>query len=251
VIAQIPAPPGQTGPPQPYPLIRAGLPLLFEDDEAEAVDMGENNLHVTIEVILYVALKAHFAGREDWRVFANMNLYYPPPPGAPAVPQPYVSPDVMVVRPARSLPEDVASYHIPSDGPAPLATVEVLSERTAQQGDLGAKLTVYSLLGVPEYIVVDPRRRYQPLPLLLKRLQPDRSWVDEHDADGGVTSQLGFRVIIDSDGRPRVLNAATGYRYIRPDEADQRVREEADARAAAEARVRELEIEVRRLRPGS
>jgi hypothetical protein len=66
-----------------------------------------------------------------------------------------------------------------------------------------------------------------------------------------VASQLGFRVIIDSDGRPRVLNAATGYRYVRPDEADRRVREEADARAAAEARIRELEAELSRIRPGS
>jgi hypothetical protein len=49
---------------------------------------------------------------------------------------------------------------------------------------------------------------------------------------------------MDSDGQLRVLDARTGRRYARPDEAEQAVR----AREEAEARVRELEAENARLR---
>jgi hypothetical protein len=63
---------------------------------------------------------------------------------------------------------------------------------------------------------------------------------------------------MDSDGQLRVLDARTGRRYARPDEAEQavrgqeeavRAREEAlRAQEEAEARVRELEAENARLR---
>src|SRR5438132_1566724 len=80
--------------------------------------------------------------------------------------------------------------------------------------------------------------------LLLKRLAPDGTYKDETDPDGGVTSKLGFRIIIDTDGQIRVINTATSRPYVRPLEA------EAAATAAREAqeRARQLEAEVARLR---
>ncbi len=203
------------------------LPLLKEDDRE--VEMGESNLHALAEHILRYALAAHLGPQSSYRVFSNLNLHY-----MPRFPSIFVSPDTMVVAPAVPLGEDVTSYFVGRDGPAPVLVGEVLSPRTAQEGDLGTKLYVYSMLGVPEYILVDESGRYLPQRLLLKRLQPDRSWEDEQDPDGGVTSRLGFRVIFDSDGRLRVLDGATGRRYVRPDEA--------------EARVRELEAEIARLK---
>jgi hypothetical protein len=80
--------------------------------------------------------------------------------------------------------------------------------------------------------------------LQLKRLRRDRTWKDEQDADGGVTSKLGFRFIIDADGRLRVTDSLTGGPYPRPDEAQA----EALARRRAEERVRALEEELARLR---
>jgi hypothetical protein len=65
-----------------------------------------------------------------------------------------------------------------------------------------------------------------------------------------VVSRFGFRIAFDADGLPRVNDVATGWVYPRPDEADEIAR----AAAAAEARVRELEAELARLRnppPGS
>ncbi len=143
----------------------------------------------------------------------------------------------MVVTPFVPLGENVSSYRIGKEGPAPEVTVEVLSERSAQQRDLAEKTKVYAQLGVAEYIVVDVTGVFLPQRLLLKRLQADRTWKDEQDPDGGVTSRLGFRLIIDADGWLRVIDTATGKRYARPDEAESQAE-----------RVRELEAELARLR---
>lgn len=142
----------------------------------------------------------------------------------------------MIVSPFEPLPENQVSYTIGRDGPPPLATIETLSLRTAQQRDLDEKITICARLGVAEYILVDPSSQYLPQRLLLKRLQPDGTYRDEQDADGGITSNLGFRIVIESDGKVRVIHAATGWRYPRPDEAMAEARrrlDEAKRRPAA------------------
>jgi Uma2 family endonuclease len=164
----------------------------------------------------------------QYRVYTNLNVYY-----HPTDPRPYVSPDAFAVKPAKDLGEDVTSYRIGPDGPAPSLIAEVLSQRSFQQRDLTDKVTLYALLKVAEYILVDPIGRFLPQRLLLKRLQPDGSWLDEQDEDSGVTSQFGFRLVFDTDGKLRVLNAATRAAYPRPQELE---------------RIPELEAEVARLR---
>jgi Uma2 family endonuclease len=249
----------------PLPIVYEDMPILYEDEEEG--DMGEANVHVVSDEILHVCLSAHLAGQPEYRVFSNMNCYYrkgPPHPktGSP----PYISPDTMIVRPRRSLGEDVKSYTINRDGPAPVLVAEILSERSAQQRDLTDKVKLYAKLGIAEYILVDVTGRYLAQRLVLKRLQADRTWEDEQDPDSGVTShQLDFRIIIDTDGQLRVLDAASGKRYARPDEAqanlerlDAEARErrkaervaraEAKARQQAEERLRTLEEELVRLR---
>jgi hypothetical protein len=123
-------------------------------------------------------------------------------------------------------------------------TIEVLSRRTAQQGDLTQKPQIYADCGVSEYALVDPTGQYLGQRLLMRRRQTDGTWLDSQDADGGVTSALGFRIVFDDDGQVRVTNAATGQRYARPHEAQS----EYDARRAAERRASELEAEIVRLR---
>jgi Uma2 family endonuclease len=218
------------------------LPILYEDDKE--ADMGESNIHVDSDEILHICLKAHLANRPEYRVFSNMNLYYQEVESQEVSPLPYVSPDTMIVKPVRPLGKKVRSYQVGRDGPFPLLTVEVLSERSYEQRDLDEKVILYAKLGVAEYILVDVTGLLLPQRLLLKRLQADGTWKDEQDADGSVTSQLGFRLIIDSDGQLRLVDAVTGRRYARPDEAET----EAEARRQAEERVRALEAELQRLR---
>ena len=230
-------------PEEPVSYTTDGLPILYEDEEEG--DMGEANLHVITDEILHVCLKAHFADQPEYEVYSNMNCYYSeehPHPKTGSLP--YISPDDMVVKPFRPLPRNQTSYTIGVHGPAPLATAEVLSERSGQQRDLTTKVELYAKLGIAEYILVDLTGRYLPQKLVLKRLQPDGTYKDERDADGGVTSRLGFRLIIDTDGELRVIDVKTGRRYVRPEEAQaaaDRAAAEAQARRKTEDRVRELE----------
>lgn len=221
------------------------IPVLYEDEDEG--DMGESNPHVMTDEILHVGLSAHFAGRPQYRVFSNMNLdYLKGPPHERTGSLPYVSPDLMIVVPNQDLGEEVASYTIGEDGPAPEATGEILSKRSAQQRDLKEKIIVYQKLGIAEYFLVDPTAKFLPERLLMKRLQANGVYLDEQDADGGITSRLGFRLILDQDGVLRVLDAATGKRYVRPHEAQA----EADARRHAEEQLRILKDELARLKGG-
>jgi Uma2 family endonuclease len=206
------------------------IPLLREDDPEW--DMGESNWHAVVEHILRYGVAAHLAGNKKYRVFSNMNLHY-----QPRFPAQYVSPDVMVVAPKVRRPDALRSYRIGRDGPCPRMVAEVLSEETAEDGDLEAKVYIYAMIGVREYILVDETGKWLHQRLLLKRLQPDRTWKNTRDPDGGVTSGLGFRLLWDTDGRLRVIDKKTGRRYTRPDEAEER--------------IRTLEAEVARLRAAS
>ena len=219
------------------PVIAVDLPVMYEDEGQE--EMGESEPHTLAGHILATGLSAHFAGQPDYRVFSNLNLYY-----HRLDPNAYVSPDTMVVRPLEPHRKDFSSYRIGQEGPAPDVAIEVLSRRSYQQQDLTNKPDIYADLGVPEYILVDMTGEFLPKKLLLKRLQPDGTWKDQRDRDGGVTSQLEFRLLIEKDGLLRVIDASTAKRYVRPEEGQH----EADARRQAAQRVCELENELDRLR---
>jgi Uma2 family endonuclease len=209
------------------PVLAIDMPVLFEDEGYE--EMGESIAHSTTEAIIRFGLYALLGQQPGVSVLSNLNLFY-----HPLNPKAYVSPDVMVVRPSHSLGTDIASYTIAADGPAPFLAIEVLSERTHQQRDLTDKVRLYAQLGVSEYIVVDVTGQFLPERLVLRRLRPDGTWDLLRDADGGITSQYGFRFIVESDGMLRVIDTAPGRRLPRPHEAM--------------TRVLELEAELARLR---
>jgi Uma2 family endonuclease len=228
--------------PFPTPLPAEDLPILFQEEEDDGV--GEGNIHWLWAIDLYQGIKTHLAQQSALYVFANLNVYYRDKPLHPKSRQrPNVAPDTMVVQPLAPLPEYVPSYSIGRDGPAPVLAAEVLSPHSARRRDLKAKPILYAGLAIPEYLLADPLGRYLPERLLLKRLQPDRTWHDLRDPDGGVTSQLGFRVILEDD-HLRVIDAVTGKRYVRPDEAQGAE----DQRRELEEKVRALQAQLRRQR---
>jgi len=205
--------------PDTVPLIVGGIPImaletpvLFEDEGQE--EMGDSAPHSTATQILSCGIEAHVAARVDLQVFTNLNLMY-----HPIRLRAYVSPDVMVVAPDKPLSATIRSYRTGKHGPAPRMVLEVLSERTAQQGDLTSKPNVYADSKIPEYILVDSTGEFLPERILLRKLTRAGKWTDHQDDDGGITSALGFRIIFDEDGILRVTNAKTGFRYVRPREA--------------------------------
>jgi Uma2 family endonuclease len=207
---------------------------MYEDEGQE--QMGDTEIHTITLAILDAGLKAFLAGRPDHRVFSSLNVYY-----HRIDHWAYVSPDVMVVSRTKELPGAVTSYRVGEDGPAPTLAIEVLSRRSFQRQDLTNKPIIYANLGVREYILADPTGEFLPQKLLIKHLQSDRTWIEAQDGDGGVTSGLGFRVVIEPDGHVRVVDSKTGKRYVRPAEAQA----ELDAR---QEQIRKLEEELSRLR---
>jgi Uma2 family endonuclease len=125
------------------------MPVLFEDEGQE--EMGETQPHTAAVQILLAGLIAHLAAQPRYQVFSDLNVYY-----HPVKRWAYVSPDVMVVIPFQRLPEELTSYRIGVQGPAPVLTIEVLSRRSFQQQDLTNKADIYAMHGVAEYVVFDP-----------------------------------------------------------------------------------------------
>jgi hypothetical protein len=214
------------------------MPVMFEDEGQE--EMGETDIHTKTTGTLFWGIKAHLADRQEVQVFSDLNCYY-----HPIKRWAYFSADVMVVAPNSPLVElATTSYRISENCPAPLLVIEVLSRRSFQQQDLTNKPEMYADLHIAEYILADPTGQFLPERLLRKRLLSDCTWKDEQDADGGITSRLGFRVRIEDDGHVRVINAKTGAHYARPEEAQMF----ADQTRATKERIRALEEELAQLR---
>jgi Uma2 family endonuclease len=220
-----------------------GMPWACEDEESQ---MGESTVHTLSAGILFFSLTFHFARRVSFRVFANLNLHF-----SPDHPNLFLTPDVMVVKTPQPLPAQLASYRIGEQGPTPLLVGEVLSPRTYHEGDLDRKPIQYGEIGIDEYLIADVTGELLSQRLLLLQRQRDGRWRDAQDTDGGVTSRLGFRVVIGDDGQLRVLDSKTRQPYARPDEAQTAAEElavEVEVRRRAEERVRALEEELARLR---
>jgi Uma2 family endonuclease len=234
-----------TGAKKGLPVIANDMPILYEDEGQE--EIGESIPHTDADHDLSMGIKEHLRGQPTHNVASNLNVYYHPTDR-----RAYVSPDVMVVVTPEPLPR-VSSYTIGPGRPAPILVIEILSRRSFQQQDLTNKPDIYGRLGVAEYILVDSTGEFLHEKVLLKRWVDSDTWDDEQDSDGGVTSRLGFRIVIEEDNRPRVIDLKTGRRYLRPDEAHAAVAAEAEAKRKAEDRVRELEAELAKLRgqPGA
>ncbi len=232
------------------PLDSAGLPLMYEDEGME--NMGDSDIHTRTGDILLLGTESHLSPRPGFQVFWNLDLHY-----SLDKKKAFVSPDLMIVKLRKRL-EFPTSYRIGRDGPAPVCVTEVLSKRSQQQRDRTAKPVLYARLKILEYILVDPLAQFMKQTFLLKRLRRNGTYEDCIDADGGVTSRLGFRLVLEGDGLIRVVNAQTGVGYPRPretlqiaaerDEAERRAEAEAEARRQAEDRARALEQELARLR---
>ncbi|MEW5988098.1 MAG: Uma2 family endonuclease [Chloroflexota bacterium] len=226
-----------------WPVIAIDLPVLYEDEGLE--EMGDHSRHTKTINFLYNGLRSHLARLFNHHVHANLNVHY-----HPLDKKAYVSPDILVIVAALPPDAELGAYRVGEDGPAPVLVIEVLSERTYQQQDLSptGKPVIYGRMGVQEYILVDVSGEFLPERLLLKRLRPGQQdahdrpvWQDEQDEDGGVTSQLGFRLIIEWDDQVRVLDAATGRRYLRPTEAEAALQEAERRAAELAARLAALE----------
>ena len=220
-----------------------GLPhdaLLYPCSDGQP--MAETDLHAAIMVYVASALRWWFEKHWQADVYVGSNnfLYYERGnPGA------VVAPDVYVVIGASAHLRD--TYLLWNEPKGPDFVLEVTSKST-RGTDEQRKREVYASLGVSEYFLYDPRAEYLAPPLQGFRLhegeyRPLPAVTVLSNRGVAVTSGvLGLELRVEREARRvRLRDPSTGESLLSHRESELAREEEAAARRAAEARIRELE----------
>jgi len=219
----------------------SALPLEQEVEypTSDGQPMAESPFHARVMLDLLFCLSLRYLAVADAWVGSNFFLFY-----EQGNPKARVSPDVMLAKGVARW--DRPNYQLWKERP-PSLIVEVTSRKTRRK-DTGPKKDLYERIGVEEYILFDPlgdylrpqlqgyrllRGRYQPIPLA---------------EDGTLLSRtMGLRM--KPEGRRlRLIDTATGAPLLWSEETASAWRQEEAARREAEARVKALEEELKRIR---
>jgi Uma2 family endonuclease len=171
----------------------------------------------------------------------------------PGLPCP--APDVSVVLGEDAGYGDEDSFSVTKEGVRPSLILEIVSpsKRAIRDVDEVAKVEVYSLAGIPEYLLVDLPRRGNGYRLGLKgyRLGADRRYrLIEPDAQGHLlctATRLRFFVSPKGD-RIEVIDDVTGLPLLYSQDEEAGRKAERAARKAAEEENARLRAELERLR---
>jgi Uma2 family endonuclease len=225
------------------------IPLTPDDllDPQLGDEVTQSDPHAQVVTALYELLKRRFEGIEDVVVLFDMKILW----GIPGLPEP--SPDIAVVRgiPKR---DGRSTYKVAEEGALPSLIIEVVSYSDAEmyRNDHDKKVKLYQRVGIPEYLIIDPPfPPHDPLTLIGYRLAADGRYRRiEPDAQGRLHSETtDLRFAPAADRRTvQVSDGATGERLLTASEEQAGRLREAEARKAAEERVREAEAEVAQLR---
>ncbi|MEW5986982.1 MAG: Uma2 family endonuclease [Chloroflexota bacterium] len=197
--------------------------------------------HARFRTHLYNVLRAKVATDPSAVVLSNVRVGW-----GSLGPDPH-SPDIAVIFNVRQY-QDWSTFNTAEEGTKPSLIIEITSPAT-RSVDLVDKFEEYAEVGVPYYVIVDSyRQRKEKVQRLLGYQLTDEGYVAlPLDTRGRlwlppVGLWLGFdqgELVCYDENDQRLEN------YVEINRARQR---EAQARAAAEERVRQLEEELRRLR---
>ena len=222
----------------------AALPLKVKASidypDSDGKPMGETDVHVQELTNLLQMLQIRYRDAQDVHVAGNSFIYY-----EEGNRRARFAPDVYVVF---GVPKRLRRvYKLWEEGRPPAAVFEFTSRSTALE-DRGNKKALCENLGVAEYFLCDPLAEYLRPPLQGFRLTDGWYRPIEPDAQGRLPS-AALGVFLQLDNAQLVLtDAAMGQRLLRPLEADQALRQEAEARREAEARMAQAQAELERLR---
>jgi Uma2 family endonuclease len=239
--------------------------------ESDGRPMGETEIHAQVLEDLRFALVRRYDGVPDVYAWGNLFLYY-----REGDPKACVAPDVFVI-PGVGKREDNPrrTYRVWEEGGrVPSLVIEVTSLSTRDE-DMEKKKR-YAQLGVEEYFLFDPfgeylrprlqgfrleNGRYQPLPqrvdgslesrttgLILKPEGPRLRLWDRESGELLLTAKEADEARLAAEERARQEAQARQAAEERAREAEALARQEAEARQAAEERLRSLEEELNRLR---
>ncbi|HLQ44903.1 MAG TPA: Uma2 family endonuclease, partial [Planctomycetaceae bacterium] len=220
------------------------LPQPIEYPDSDGQPMAESDFQ--FEPLSYAVenLKIRFQDRLDVYVSGNIFLYY-----EEGEPSEVVAPDVLVIIGAEKRKRQ--SVKLWEEPKAPDFVLEITSKSTRSK-DQGSKKGTYEFLGVTEYFCYDPTGDYLDPPLLGYRLEKGL-YVPiepkEHSASTVVLPSQTLGLDLRVTGREfRFADPRTGQALRNFAESEQQLAESETARLQAEARVRELEVQLAAMR---
>lgn len=204
--------------------------------ESDGRPMGDTEIHAQILEDLRFALVRRYADVPDVYVWGNLFLYY-----REGDPKACVAPDVFLIRGVGKRTDNRRrTYKLWQEGGrVPSLVIELTSESTRDEDVEKKKL--YERLGVEEYFVFDPFGEYVRPRLQGFRLEGGRYQPLLQRVDGSLESRTTGLFLKPEGSRLRLRDKETGEVLLNASEAD-------EARLAAEARIRSLEQELKRLR---
>ncbi|MGI8553076.1 MAG: Uma2 family endonuclease [Dehalococcoidia bacterium] len=208
--------------------------------ESDGKPMAETGIHVAAIIRLILLLQAWYRANLNVNVNGNQFLYYQRG-NRKAV----IAPDVYV---AKGVPQDppLDTYKLWELGVPPAVVIEVTS-KSSRNEDRRKKRAIYAAIGVPEYILYDPRAEWLQPPLQGYRLDAEGYEPMIEAPEGGLLSEeLGLRLVLE-DGQVQLYDRQTGARLLTSTEQAEAeaVRAEAEA-ARAETEAARAEAEAKR-----
>lgn len=213
----------------------------------------EDTFHSLVRLILFDILYRHVAALPDMTVFSDLIIQWP------RRNLPSTSPDICVIPHVKDPQRRRGIFQVAKEGAQPILAIEVVSP-TYRKEDREDKVAIYEKATIPEYIIFDQRvQRGQAIDEVIGyRLVRERYRPLTPDQNGLILCQtVGLHFGLEG-GQPIVVDAKTGERLLTPVEleakaaAEAKARAEAEARAvASEARLAELEAELKQLRGGT
>ena len=227
------------------------IPLTLEDTlhPQEGDCIVESDLHERLLTYLASVFRWRTAEDPGALILSDTGVYW----DDPTLDFTHHSPDVCAIFGIRNRKANYRSFSVGKEGVRPRLIVEVVSENN-RQNDVATKFRQYHEVEVPIYVIVDRDTLEGPWKLFGYRWRPDeympiptdihgRLWLDAVNLWLGVD---GLRLVCyDRDG-----TEIGDYTMIanQLDAEKQRAEAEKQAREAAEAKMREFEAELARLR---
>jgi len=197
--------------------------------ESDGKPMAENNTHVLTIMLVHQALEDFFLLKKQQCWIAS-NIFWFWEEGNPVS---RVSPDTMVIR--GNDPDTNSFFSWKSESTRPEIIFEITSRKT-RKDDVETKFNLYESLGVPEYVMFDPKNTYL-FPRLQHYVLDNGVYRNVTAAGGDCISPLGFFMRV--EGRElRLFDCDNGKKipsrrelYERAQQADQLEIENAQLRA--------------------
>lgn len=204
----------------------------------------QSDAHLKLMLSLIDRFEQHYLHDPTVGVFGDLKMRW----GIPGEKEP--APDLAIVPNLQDKEKPRSSFDVVAEGTLPCLVVEIVSPQ--YPGDDTTKVDIYTRVGIPEYIIIDPHfeKRHGEMELMGYRLVDGRRQKIRPDAQGRLLSQT-TNVWFALDAKKRTLHlvdARTGKRLLTHTEERERADAEAQRAIAERQRADAAEAEIARLR---